>query len=127
MAEKLSWPSPDTLPVVNVQLKRRFDIIDAGLVLTVVVSGPSPVTSDGPVAMPTQQTLVLCDTTAGGFTLTLPIAASVIGSRVVVQVVAGVGLVTLAAAGAELIGGASSVVFNTETELVSIGTGWREL
>lgn len=126
MAERLSWSSPVDIPTINVKLKRNFEIIDAGLVLAIPGGTPNPITSDGPINMASQSTLLLVDTTAGAVTLTLPLAGSVPGYRVLAKIIDGVDSVTLVASGADTIDGAASVQTFTEVELVSAGA-WVEI
>lgn len=120
--ERLDWGSPTELPRVNVDLKRRFEIIDAAIRLT-----GATVTSDGALTLGNHQTLVLADTTAGGITLTLPPAASVMGYRLEVKVTAGTYPLTCVPAGSETVDGQPDVETYTRLTLVSDGRGWIEL
>lgn len=123
MAEKLDWQSPTELGKVNIDLKRRFEILDRAIRLT----GGATVTIDGVLTLGSHQTLVLADTTAGGISLTLPPAASVDGYRLEAKVTAGVYPLELVAAGTETIDGQPDVETYTRVTLVSKGGNWVEL
>lgn len=74
--------------------------------------------------------LILCDTTGGAFTVTLPAAAASRGKHVVVQQTGagGVNAVTVAGNGAELINGANTFVQGVAqfvaTHFYCDGTKW---
>jgi hypothetical protein len=70
--------------------------------------------------------VVLCDTSSGGFTVTLP--ASVADLRIVIKLVTAGNDLTIDGDSAELIDGSSSIVLNTAGQartLIADGTGWH--
>lgn len=102
--------------------------LNTALSALVNLAGVKVVSATEAHALAVDTGLLLCDSTGGAFTVTLPAAADAAGRTVTFVVTAGANIVTLEGAGAETINGAATFTaldaVNDAVTLVSTGTAW---
>jgi hypothetical protein len=120
--ERMAWQPVGAWAMLNARLRRLWEMTESSTRFSVVPVNASQVIDPAwPLA------LYQVDTSGGSVTLTLPMAAAVVGYRLEVKKMTAANTLTLDGHASETIDGAATLAWTVQYQsftVVSDGTGW---